>query len=90
MDAGSVERIAIHITNINASITASTVDHANASKRLNDFAAALSRIARNSALPNEELTSRMGEIAASLRDVSAELASNHKIPDWSASAVSTG
>jgi hypothetical protein len=86
MDAGSVERIAVHITNINASITSSTLDHANAAKRLNDFAAALSRIASNSAIPNAALTSRMGQIAASLRGVSAELAGSHKVPDWSGSA----
>jgi hypothetical protein len=87
MDAGSVDRIAVHITNINASVTASTLDHANAAKRLNDFAAALARIARNCAPPNDALTSRMGQIAASLRGVSAELAGGHRVPDWSAGAA---
>jgi hypothetical protein len=73
-DAGSVERIAVHITNINASVTASSRDHVNASKRLNDFATALARIARNTTPPNEVLTDRIRLIGASLRGVSDRLA----------------
>jgi hypothetical protein len=82
MDAGSVGRIAVHITNINASVLASTQDHVNASKRLKDFAAALARIARNTAPPNDVLTSRVRLVAASLRDASDELARADRIPDW--------
>jgi hypothetical protein len=82
IDSGSVGRIADHITNINASVLASTHDHANASKRLNDFAAALARIARNTPPPNDVLTNRMCEVAASLRGASDQLAGGDKIPDW--------
>jgi hypothetical protein len=82
IDAGSVERITSHITNINSSVLESTRDHANASKRLNDFASTLARIARKTAHPNEILTNRMHLVAASLRDASVELASGGKIPDW--------
>lgn len=84
IDAGSVERITLHITNINSSVLESTRDHANASKRLNDFASTLARIARKTAHPNESLTNRMHLVAASLRDASTELAGGCKIPDWPA------
>jgi hypothetical protein len=82
IDAGSLKRIAVHITNINSSVTASTQDHANASKRLNDFASALARIAKNAALPNEALSNRMHLIGARLRSVSQDLAGADRVPDW--------
>jgi hypothetical protein len=84
MDAGSVGRIAVHITNINTSVLASTQDHVNASKRLKDFAIALARIAKNTDPPNEVLTSRVCLVAASLRGASNELAGADRIPDWAA------
>src|SRR5437868_8026305 len=82
IDAGSVERITRHITNINSSVLESTRDHANASKRLNDFASMLARIATKTDHPNEILTNRMHRVAASLRGASAQLASGHEIPNW--------
>jgi hypothetical protein len=81
-DAGSVQRIAIHITNINSSVMASTRDYANAAKRLNDFAATLARMARKTPLPDDTLTNRMRQIAASLRGASDELAGGGRIPGW--------
>jgi len=78
IDTGTVQRIAVHVTNINTSIVASSEDHVNASKRLNDFASALTRIAKNSELPSEALENRMRQIAARLRSVSEALASGGK------------
>jgi len=86
-DAGSVERIATHITNIGVSVVASTQDHVNASKRLNDFASALARIARNTAPPNEAFNARMALIGLKLRDLGGQLAEGDKIPEWAASAA---
>jgi hypothetical protein len=61
---------------------ASTRDYANAAKRLNDFAATLSRIARKTALPDDILTNRMRQIAEGLRGASNELAGGGRIPGW--------
>lgn len=78
IDCGSVARITVHITNINSSLLESTRDHANASKRLNDFATTLIRMASRTAPPDGSLASRMILIAASLRGASAELADRGK------------
>ncbi len=84
IDNGSVRRMLVHIGNINNSVLASTRDHVNASKRLNDFALTLARIAKNSEPPNQELASRMTSIAISLRSASQELAGADAIPQWQA------
>jgi len=84
MDAASVRRMLIHIANINISVLASTQDHVNASKRLNDFAFTLARIARNAELPNEVLATRMTSVAVNLRAASEELAQGDAIPNWKA------
>jgi hypothetical protein len=84
IDAGSVRRMLIHIANINVSVLASTQDHVNASKRLNDFAFTLGRIARNAELPNEVLTTRLASVAMNLRAASEELAQSDAIPLWRA------
>jgi len=76
-DCGSVARITAHVTNINASVVESTRDHANASKRLNDFATTLTRMARDTA-QGDNLASRMHLVAASLRSASAKLADSCK------------
>jgi hypothetical protein len=78
IDCGSVARITVHITNINSSLLESSRDHANASKRLNDFATTLIRMARKTAPPDGSLASRMLLVAASLRGASAELADSGK------------
>jgi hypothetical protein len=83
-DAASVGRMLVHITNINASVLASTEDHANAAKRLNDFAFTLSRMARGSELDNEALTSRLTAVANDLRAASEELARGNTVPNWRA------
>jgi hypothetical protein len=89
MDAGSMARILVHIKNINSSVLASTDDHANAAKRLNDFATALARIARNTEAPNEQLVTRMSSVASDLRSASEKLAAADAIPNWQSSAVNS-
>jgi hypothetical protein len=84
IDTGSVARMVAHITNINRSVLASTQDHVNASKRLNDFALTLARIARKAAPPNEELANGLITAANNLRYASDELASADAIPKWDA------
>ena len=84
IDAGSLRRMAVHITSINFAVLASTEDHVNAAKRLNDFAFTLARVAKNSDPPNETLTARMTSIANILRTVSAELSGSDTIPNWRA------
>jgi len=82
IDAGSLRRMLLHLSNINLSVLASTQDHVNAAKRLNDFALTLTRIAKNSELPNDVLTSRMTLVATALRAASVDLARNDAVPDW--------
>jgi hypothetical protein len=82
IDTGSVQRIAVHITNINSSVRASTRDHVNAAKRLNDFAITLARMARKAVQPSDELTVRMSSVATTLRAASEELARSKGIPSW--------
>ena len=84
IDSGSVGRMVTHITNINSSVLASTRDHVNAAKRLNDFAITLARIARRSDPPNEELGTGLTATANTLRSASAELAGADAIPKWDA------
>jgi hypothetical protein len=86
IDAGSVTRILVHLVNISTSVLASTQDHVNASKRLNDFAVALARIAKKSDAPNEVLTTRMTSVSETLRGASEELARSGDIPNWRAPA----
>ena len=73
-----------HITNINDSVLASTRDHLNATKRLNDFAFTLIRIAKNAEVPSEALTASMARVAKHLHAASDELARNDAIPNWQA------
>ncbi len=87
IDAGSVRRMLVHISNINLSVLASTRDHLNATKRLKDFAFTLIRIAKNAELPNEVLTTRMAGVAQHLRAASDELARSDAIPNWQTSVV---
>ena len=72
----------VHIANIDSSVRASTRDHLNATKRLNDFAFTLIRIAKNSEPPNEVLTIGMAQVADALRAASDELARSDAIPNW--------
>jgi hypothetical protein len=84
IDSGSIARMVAHITNINRSVLESTRDHVNASKRLNDFALTLTRIARKSEPSNEELATGLVAAASNLRSASDELANADAIPKWDA------
>jgi len=87
LDHGSVGRMLVHIDNINRSAIASTRDHVNAAKRLNDFALIFSRLAGKVGPPNGALAMRMNSVADSLRAASAELAGADAIPKWRAFEV---
>jgi hypothetical protein len=85
IDAGTVRRMLVHISNINVSVLASTRDHLNATKRLKDFAFTLIRMAKSAEFPNEVLTTRMARVARHLRAASDELARSDAIPNWQTS-----
>jgi hypothetical protein len=86
IDAGTLRRMLVHLSNINLSVLASTQDHVNATKRLNDFASTLMRMAKHAELPNDVLTTRMTLVATALRAASTELAQSDAVPNWRASA----
>lgn len=80
IDPGSVGRILLHIDNISRSVTASTRDHVNAAKRLNDFALIFSRFARDSEPPDGPLAARMTSVSDNLRAASQELSRADAVP----------
>src|SRR5688572_20254455 len=90
IDAGSLRRMLVHITNINLSVLASTQDHVNATKRLNDFALSLARIAKNADPPDEALKARLPSVSENLRAASEELARSDGIPNWRTPASMNG
>jgi hypothetical protein len=55
IDTGSLNRMLVHIRNINASVSTSTRDHVNAAKRLTDFSVTLSRLASKLSSLNADL-----------------------------------
>jgi hypothetical protein len=82
LDTGSLSRMIAHIENINRAVCTSTRDHANAAKRLTDFAVTLDRIARHSPPTAEELAQRLESVAHSLKATGAELAGANELPKW--------
>jgi len=84
LDHGSMDRMLVHIDNINRSVIASTQDHVNAAKRLNDFAVIFARLATNSEQPNGAIAMRMTAVADNLRAASEQLAGANAIPRWRA------
>jgi hypothetical protein len=74
LDVGSLGRIHAHIVNIDRSVRASTRDCANASKRLNDFATTIARMAKRVATPNADLTARLARLSEILQTAGAQLA----------------
>lgn len=88
LDLGTVGRMLVHIDNINRSVLASTQDHVNAVKRLNDFALNFARLARDAEPPDGALAVRMISVADSLRAASEELAGTDGIPNWRAADLS--
>ncbi len=85
IDTGSLGRMAVHIRNINRSVSESTRDHANAAKRLTDFSVTLGRLAKNSSPASEELAQRMKDLAETLRATGAELGQADSLPRWAQS-----
>jgi len=79
-----VGRMVVHIRNINRSVIASTQDHVNAAKRLNDFALVLARVAGASTSVNGEFAVRMTSVADHLRAAKEQLAGADAIPKWRA------
>jgi hypothetical protein len=87
IDTGSLGRMAVHIRNINRSVSESTRDHANAAKRLTDFSVTLGRLAKNSSPASEELAQRMNNLAETLRTTGAELGQPDTVPRWAAQSA---
>jgi hypothetical protein len=74
LDAGSLGRIQTHIVNIDQSVRTSTLDYANAAKRLNDFAMTLTRMATRITVPDADLTARLARLSQILQAAGARLA----------------
>ena len=89
VDTGTLARMLVHMDNIAKSVSASRDDHVNASKRLNDFANTIERMARTSAQPG---TPRPGdpltELMESLRTAGRELSNAGEPPSWAGGASS--
>ena len=88
IDTSSLNRMLAHIHNINASVCASTRDHVNAAKRLNDFSVTLGRLATKSSAVNSELAARIETVAGTLRNAGAEIADGAAMPRWTSPATS--
>ena len=88
IDAGSLNRMLVHIRNINASVCTSTRDHVNAAKRLSDFAATLGRMASKSTSIDSGLAARIENVAATLRDAGADIADGTAMPRWASPSSS--
>lgn len=88
IDAGSLNRMLVHIRNINASVCTSTRDHVNAAKRLSDFAATLGRMASKSTSIDADLAARIDSVAATLRDAGADIADGTAMPRWASPSSS--
>ncbi len=84
IDAGSLNRMLVHIRNINASVTTSTRDHVNAAKRLTDFSVTLGRLATKSSTLNADLSMRIANLAGMLRSAGAEISGGAAMPRWAA------
>jgi hypothetical protein len=85
IDTGSLNRMLVHIRNINASVCASTRDHVNAAKRLTDFSVTLGRLARKTPPIDAELATRITNLAKTLQDAGAEIADGVAMPRWTSS-----
>ncbi len=89
LDQGSLGRMLIHIGNISRSVVASTQDHVNAAKRLNDFALVFARVAKNSEPPNGPFADRLASVSNNLRAASEQLSRANGIPAWGAAGNGT-
>jgi hypothetical protein len=87
IDTGSLNRMLVHIRNINASVSTSTRDHVNAAKRLTDFSVTLGRLANKSSPVDAELAMRIANLAGTLRNAGAEIAGGSAMPRWASPAA---
>ena len=81
LDQGSLGRMLVHVDNIGRSVIASTQDHVNAAKRLNDFALIFARVARNSEPSGGPLADRLTSVSENLRAASEQLSRTDAIPE---------
>jgi hypothetical protein len=84
LDHRAMGRMLVHIANISRSVVASTQDHVNAAKRLNDFALVFARVAKNSQPPDGPVAIRMTSVSDKLRAASEVLSRADAIPAWRA------
>ena len=83
VDTGTLARMLVHMDNIAKSVSASREDHVNASKRLNDFANTVERIARSAAQPGSPRAGDpMSALVESLRTAARELSNAGDPPSW--------
>jgi hypothetical protein len=79
-EAGSLGRMLNHVVNIRRAVSESTDDHANAAKRLGDFALTVERMAKRAPANDEEMTARIHNLANTLKTAGSELASVKAAP----------
>jgi hypothetical protein len=83
VDTGTLARMLVHMDNIAKSVSASRDDHVNASKRLNDFANTVERMARTAAQPGTPRPGDpMSELVETLRAAGRELSNAGSPPSW--------
>ena len=82
LSQGSLGRILVHVENIGRSVVASTTDHVNAAKRLNDFALVVARVAGSSEPSDETLAHRLTLVSNNLRAASEQLSRADALPEW--------
>jgi hypothetical protein len=74
-EAGSLGRMLTHVVNIRRAVHESPEVHANAAKRLGDFALTVERMAKRAPANDEEMTERITNLANTLKIAGHELAS---------------
>ncbi len=83
VDTGTLARMLVHMDNIEKSVSASRDDHVNASKRLNDFANTVERMARTAAQPGTPRPGEpMSDLVETLRMAGRELSNAGNPPSW--------
>ena len=82
LNSGSLGRMLVHIDNISRSVIASTQDHVNAAKRLNDFALIFERVARRTEQSDCSLADRLTSVSDNLRVASERLSRADAPPNW--------
>jgi hypothetical protein len=83
VDTGTLARMLVHMDNIAKSVSASSDDHVNASKRLNDFANTVERMERIAAQPGAaRADTPMSMLVATLRAAGRELSNAGDPPTW--------